>query len=62
MIVNDQDFLGSNEQVGKVLSLIPDLKVREEIEKEMKNHSNSKNRWKALVRIVDESQAKVGLQ
>lgn len=59
MIVIEQDFLGTKERMAKVLALISDLKVREDVEKEMNNFSTSKDRWNALVKTVADCQAKV---
>ncbi|KAG8307270.1 primase, DNA, polypeptide 1 (49kDa) [Homalodisca vitripennis] len=53
MIVGDQDFLGTKERMAKVLTLIPDKTVREEVERAMNDCSTSKDRWNALVKTVN---------
>ena len=59
MCVEDQDILGSATAMQKFLSLIPEETMRQELEKELQNHSTSKERWKAVVEYVTERRQKV---
>ncbi|KAK3915616.1 DNA primase small subunit [Frankliniella fusca] len=52
MCVEDQDILGTPEKMSKVLSLVPEDQMRQEIEKEMVKQSTSKARWAALTSVV----------
>ena len=59
MCVEEQDILGSATAMQKFLSLIPDEPMRQELEKELQNHSTSIQRWEAVVRHVTERRQKV---
>lgn len=58
MCVEEQDILGSATAMQKFLSLIPDEPMRQELEKELQNHSTSIQRWEAVVRHVTERRQK----
>lgn len=49
--VKKQDFLATDEQVQKVLQLVPDEKLRETLEKELTDsgYTDSKKRWKLFM-------------
>ena len=59
MCVEDQDILGSATAMQKFLSLIPDETMRQELEKELQNHSTSTERWEAVVGYITDRKQKV---
>lgn len=59
MCVEGQDILGNNERMAKVLSLVPDEQLRQDIEREMNKHSTSLLRWHALSAVFQSAVKKV---
>jgi hypothetical protein len=59
MCVEEQDILGSATAMQKFLSLISDETMRQELEKELQNHSTSTKRWEAVVGYITERRQKV---
>nr|CAD7441324.1 unnamed protein product [Timema bartmani] len=51
-IVEEQDILGSPESIAKVLALISDSELKQDLEKEIQRHTSSQERWNALVAHV----------
>ncbi|XP_034241766.1 DNA primase small subunit [Thrips palmi] len=48
MCVEGQDILGTPERIAKVLALVPDEQLRQDMEREMNKHNTSLPRWQAL--------------
>lgn len=61
MILEDQDLLGTPDQWGKVLTLIPEQSLRESLEKVMSQCSNSHQRWNTIQSEISKAINKVGL-
>ena len=59
MCVEEQDILGSATAMQKFLSLFLDEPMRQELERELQNHSTSIERWEAVVRHITERRQKV---
>jgi len=59
MCVEGQDILGNNERMAKVLSLVPDDQLRQDIEREMNKHTTSLPRWHALTAVFQNAVKKV---
>lgn len=66
MILEDQDLLGTPDQWGKVLTLIPEQSLRESLEKVMSQCSNSHQRWNTIQseisKAINKSDFKKGIK
>ncbi|XP_042885532.1 DNA primase small subunit-like [Penaeus japonicus] len=66
LILEDQDLLGTPDQWGKVLALIPEQSLRESLEKVMSQCSNSHQRWNTIQseinKAINKSDFKKGIK
>lgn len=59
MVVDGQDMLGTAEGMTKVLALIPDDQLKQDVEKEMNKQGTSSSRWNALLSVVQNTLKRV---